>query len=109
MAQSAVSPALAAHPSSLSAVEADRYAMSLRSALQIITQNSTFILRLRKANLTAATVYAFTRSTPAGGLKFGEADALARAKSARVKELASRSVLYEQKAVARHLSCEEIR
>jgi putative DNA methylase len=110
LAQSAIGPGMGVYSRFSKVLEADGKPMSVRSALQIINQELDLYFTEQDGELDRDsrfcvglyTQYAFN------GMKFGEADVLARAKNTSVDKLAGRGVLYAQKGVVRLLTREEI-
>ena len=110
LAQSAIGPGIGVYSRYSKVLEADGSPMTVRSALQIINQelDSYFsdqdgeLDRESRFCVELYTQYAFN------GIKFGEADVLARAKNTSIEGIAGKGALFAEKGVVRLKTREEI-
>lgn len=110
LAQSAIGPGMAVYSRYARVLEADGSPMGVRAALQLINQELDSYFTEQEGELDRDsrfcvdlyTQYAFN------GMKFGEADVLARAKNTSVETLAGKRILCAQKGIVRLLTREEI-
>jgi putative DNA methylase len=111
LAQSAIGPGMGVYSRFSKVLEADGSPMSVRAALQLINQELDLFFSEQDGELDRDSrfcvdlfsQYAFN------GIKFGEADVLARAKNTSVEHLAGQGALRAQKGVVRLLTREEIK
>jgi putative DNA methylase len=110
LAQASIGPGMAVYSRFSKVLEADGAPLSVRSALQIINQELNFYLADQDDEFDNDSQFCVEIYAQFGfnGMKFGEADVLARAKNTSVEKLRARGALYAEKGVVRLLTREEI-
>jgi putative DNA methylase len=110
LAQAAIGPGMAIYSRFSKVVEANGSPMGVRSALQIINQELDIFFTEQDGELDRDSRFCVALYTQCAfnGIKFGEADVLARAKDTSVARLKERGLLYAEKGVVRLLTRNEI-
>lgn len=110
LAQSAIGPGMGVYSRFLKVLEADGTPMSVRSALQIINQELDLYFNEQDGELDRESRFCVELYTQCAfnGIKFGEADVLARAKNTSVDKLQAQGILHSEKGIVRLLTREEL-
>lgn len=110
LAQSAIGPGMGVYSRFSKVLEADGTPMSVRSALQIINQELDLYFNEQDGELDRESRFCVELYTQCAfnGIKFGEADVLARAKNTSVDKLQAHGILHSEKGIVRLLTREEL-